>query len=76
MTQPMLDLEFLDGREGPGVVHVLMPCMAYACGDSILTKRGGFTCGPSNWEKVTCPDCRAFGRDVLAAECRRQQGAS
>lgn len=64
-----------DDREGsPEHRHVLMPNMAYACGGSILTKRGGFTVGTSLWQRVTCPVCRGLGRAFLATECKRQQG--
>lgn len=73
MSQPALF--DLDDREGdPESVHVLMPSMAYACGGSILTKRGHFTVGASEWSRVTCPDCRALGRDGLIEEQRAQQG--
>lgn len=54
-------------------VHVVMPCMGYACGGSLLDG-GNFVIGPlPYWDRVTCPDCRAIGVDDLVAECRRQQ---
>jgi hypothetical protein len=67
----------LDDREGAdNNVHVLMPDMSYACGGSILTKRGGFRVGVAgdNWGKVTCRTCRSFGRDALRDESRAMQG--
>lgn len=54
--------------------HVLLPNMAYACGGNILSKAGGFVVGPRPWDQVTCPECRAFGHEVLSAECDRMQG--
>jgi hypothetical protein len=64
-----------DSREGGAdAVHVLMPNMAYACGGNILTKRGTSRCGPWSWDEITCPDCRALGREPLLREVARQQG--
>ena len=55
--------------------HVLMPCMAYACGGDVL-QGGTFVLGPSReWDKVTCPECLGLGREALREECQRQQGA-
>jgi hypothetical protein len=69
-----LTLFDLPTRPTSDLVHVLMPCMAFACGRSILTDGGSFIVGPSQgWERVDCADCLAIGRDELAAECRRQQ---
>ena len=65
----------LDDREGSADIrHVLMPNMAYACGGSILTKRGHFTVGITTWDAVTCEECRAHGEDSLRAEMRAMQG--
>lgn len=64
----------IDTRAGAEVTHVLMPNMAYACGGSILTKRGHFTVGITTWDAVTCDDCRTTGEDVLRAEIRAMQG--
>lgn len=65
----LLDLpEFADTT-----THVVMPCMGYACGGSILDG-GAFVIGPlPHWDRVTCPKCRALGIAELVAECRRQQ---
>ena len=65
----------LESRPNAGR-HVLLPNMSYACGGSILTKDGGFTVGvgAGQWDDVTCPECRGYGRDYLAAVCRYQQG--
>lgn len=64
-----------DDREVCPGPHVLMPCMAYACGRDILTATGGFLLlGPGNWDQVGCPECRAPGPEALTAEIRRQQG--
>lgn len=72
----MTDLYLFDlpTRPTSSVVHVLMPCMAFACGRSLVADGGSFIVGPSQgWERLTCADCIALGRDALAAECRRQQ---
>lgn len=55
--------------------HVVMPNMAYACGQDILDPAGHGIIGPSldRWERVTCPECLAPGREALAAECHRIQ---
>lgn len=75
MSEPMLDLLMPDTREGDSsTVHVLMPNMAYACGGNILSKAGHFTCGAADWDFVTCPGCRAVGRDAVSVEVGRQQG--
>jgi hypothetical protein len=55
--------------------HVLMPCMAYACGGDIVSKGGHFQVGINDWSAVSCPDCRALDPDALRVEMRRQQGA-
>jgi hypothetical protein len=57
-----------------GITHVLLPNMSYACGGNILTKVGASRCGPGGWSLITCPDCRAFGQDYLAAVVRWMQG--
>jgi len=76
MSEALFDLEPADDREGdPNVTHVLMPNMAYWCGGSILTKRGHFVVGVAgNWERVTCPECREAGPEVIQAEIAAQQG--
>jgi hypothetical protein len=56
-------------------VHVLMPCMAYACGEDIVTVGGSFQVGINDWAKVTCPGCRSRDPEELRAEMLRQQGA-
>lgn len=72
MSETLFDF---DTREGDADArHVLMPNMAYACGGNILTKRGVFTVGVSDWAKVTCPDCRAHGEAELRADIRAMQG--
>jgi hypothetical protein len=68
-----------DSLHGIPQVHVLMPNMAYACGLTVLDFRPGHArmiVGPSEerWDTVTCPECRAPGREALAAQSRRQQG--
>ncbi len=54
--------------------HVLMPCMAYACGRTMLEAGCTFQVGIVDWAGITCDDCRAVGRDELVTEMRRQQG--
>lgn len=57
------------------LTHVLMPCMAYACGGDIVTKGGHFVFDPVGERgKVDCPECRALDPDALVVEMRRQQG--
>lgn len=66
-------LDFPSGR----LVHVLMPCMSYACGGCICGcsgEPGTLTVGVTRWDDVTCPDCRSPGRPALEVEIRRQQG--
>lgn len=72
MTEPAL-FE-MDEREGADVVHVLLPNMSYACGGNILTKRGTSRCGTTDWDRITCPDCLAFGHEVLTEAVCRMQG--
>ena len=76
MSETLFDLEPADTREGdPTVTHVLMPNMAYWCGGSILTKAGAFVVGVGgNWSQVTCPVCRAGGKETIQAEIAAQQG--
>jgi hypothetical protein len=77
VSDTLFDLEPVDEREGSARnTHVLLPDMSYACGGSILTKRGHFRVGVGggNWAKVTCAECRSIGEDVLAAESRAMQG--
>lgn len=74
MSETLFDLEPTDDRIGPDVTHVLMPDMSYACGGSILTKRGHFTVGAHRWDDVTCADCRVHGQDALMTESRAMQG--
>ena len=70
------DLPLPESREGdPTLTHVLMPNMAYWCGGSILTKAGTFVVGVGgNWGQVTCPECRAGGKETIQAEIAAQQG--
>lgn len=72
MSETLFDLDVREGDEH--AVHVLLPDMSYACGGSILTKRGHFTVGAHRWDEVTCPDCRVHGQDVLLEESRAMQG--
>lgn len=79
-TQPAL-FELDQPRPAPvpgdDLTHVLMPCMGYACGESILTVRGHFVMGvylEKDWDAIDCPQCRACGRDEIRAEMGRQQG--
>lgn len=76
MNETLFDLEPADAREGdPSLTHVLMPNMAYWCGGSILTKAGTFVVGiGGNWGQVTCPECRAGGKDAIQVEIAAQQG--
>lgn len=59
-------------------VHVMQPCMRYACGGCICGcsgPKGSMVLGvgnDSNWERVSCPECRAIGREELIADARRQ----
>lgn len=68
-----------DSATGVTRVHVLMPNMAYACGLTVLdfpAGQGRFVvgAGEDRWDDVTCPECRAPGRDALLADSRRMQG--
>lgn len=74
VSETLFDLEPTDERIGPDVTHVLMPDMSYACGGSILTKRGHFQVGINDWATIDCAECRHFGEQALRAEMRRQQG--
>ena len=76
MSETLFDLEAVDTREGdPTLTHVLMPNMAYWCGGSILAKAGTFVVGVGgNWGQVTCPECRAGGKEAIQAETAAQQG--
>lgn len=56
------------------LTHVLMPCMAYACGQNIVDHGGSFQVGINNWDAITCPGCRRHDPDELRADMRRQQG--
>lgn len=65
MTQ--LEFDLFDDDRGD-VVHVMMPNMRYACGGCICGcsgPRGHFVLGTFEWEKVTCPECLALGREAL-----------
>ena len=59
-------------------VHVMQPCMRYACGGCICGcsgPKGRMVLGvgnDDNWARVTCPECRAIGREELIADARRQ----
>lgn len=53
--------------------HILMPNMAWACGGDIVTK-GGHIEFLNGWDKVTCPDCIALGRDSISKRTQAQQG--
>lgn len=58
-------------------IHVLMPCMLFACGGSMLDRlHRGFVLGTNDelWATVDCPDCRALGQEAIRAASRRQQG--
>lgn len=70
----LFDLEPVDDRSGPDVTHVLMPDMSYACGGSVLTKRGHFQVGISNWAAIDCNGCREPGESTLRLEIRAMQG--
>lgn len=74
VNETLFDLEPADERTGPDAAHVLMPDMSYACGGSILTKRGHFQVGIRDWAAIDCAECRQYGEDELRAEMRRQQG--
>lgn len=63
-----------DQREGPDVVHVLMPNMGYACGGNILTVNGTSQCGISDWDAITCEACRSWGPNYLVAMQMWMQG--
>lgn len=68
-------LDLLAQSDGTAdLVHVLMPCMAYACGEDIVTVGGHFQVGIVSWRKVTCRACRAFDPEDLRATMRIQQG--
>lgn len=59
-------------------IHVLMPCMLFACGVSMLDRlhRGWvMSTGDEQWATVDCVDCRALGQEAIRAAARRQQGA-
>lgn len=74
MTQLPL---FTDQPERTTGVHVLMPCMSFACGRQMTDRQHNgwvMSTGDDDWAKVTCPDCRAIGREELRVESRRQQG--
>ena len=75
MSDPTL-FDLAPTRPAPtGIVHVLMPCMAYACGTGVLEAPGDrFQVGISDWAAVTCDECRAVGIDTIRAETGRQQG--
>lgn len=71
------DLFAADDTQLPDVVHVLMPSMGYACGETILTAAGSFVMGvfhDSDWNAITCAECRATGREAIQYAIRRQQG--
>lgn len=61
------------------LVHVMMPAMRYQCGGCICGCQGPpgrfvLGTGPEEqWDTVTCPDCRAPGREAVSAEAQRQQ---
>lgn len=82
MTQLQLDLfETKPAQQHPQslcaggcLTHVLMPNMGYACGETILTVAGHFEMGTSNFDKVTCPGCRAEGIEEIRVRMRRQMG--
>lgn len=79
MTYSRLDADLFaaDETELPAEVHVLMPCMAYACGETILTVDGSFVMGvhaDQDWNAITCAGCRGYGREEIQTESRRQQG--
>lgn len=59
--------------EGTCDTHALMPNMAYACGETILTIGGHFEIGTNNYTAVTCTDCRAQGIERIRWRTRRQQ---
>lgn len=69
-------LDLLADLEPPcTTVHILMPCMTYVCGGSILDTPGRFQVGINDWDAITCPGCRAPGADSIVADTRRQQGS-
>ena len=56
--------------------HVLMPCMGFACGRSMLDddcQNDPWVLGSSEWHWVTCEDCRAPGQAEVSAEVQAQQ---
>lgn len=62
-----------DRRPDSDLTHILMPCMAWACGGDIVTK-GGHIAFLDQLDRVTCPDCLALDPEELRSEQRRQQG--
>lgn len=55
-------------------IHALLPNMAYACYETILTVGGHFEMGTSNFEAVTCEGCRSEGVEAIRVRMRRQMG--
>jgi hypothetical protein len=67
-------LDLLNEQAGiTDLTHVLMPCMAYACGGDIVTKGGHFVFSPHERDQLTCPECLALDPGQLEVEMRRQQ---
>lgn len=54
-------------------VHVLMPCMVFACGRDMIHDGGRFQVGINDWSAIDCHGCRSLGQDDLRAEMSRQQ---
>lgn len=52
--------------------HVLMPNMAYACGLTPLDG-GHFQVGISDWSKIDCRDCQAWGETGIKLRIAEQQ---
>lgn len=60
--------------DGSCLTHALLPNMAYACYETILTVGGHFEMGTVNFENVTCPGCREQGIANIQIRMRRQMG--
>lgn len=72
--QLTFNFEDPDDNRRRGLVHLLMPSMAFACGKTMLElRKDRWVMGLGDWDKVTCEACTEDGIEaVIRRRCWQQ----